>query len=111
MNHYEIYPQWRHRYAPGVTRNTERVRAVVPEGTPVRLAPREHLRWQWLFWREAADACFALQRRGDPATAEVRPMMLGVSPCAARAERRAAPKPARIPRWDRLAYAPGEGPP
>ena len=24
-NHYDIYPQWRSRYAPGVTRNTERV--------------------------------------------------------------------------------------
>ena len=60
VNHYEIYPQWRHRYAPGVTRNTERVFGlVVPEGTPVRLAPREHLRWQWLPWREAADACFS----------------------------------------------------
>ena len=24
-NHYDIWPQWRHRYAPGVTHNTERV--------------------------------------------------------------------------------------
>jgi dihydroneopterin triphosphate diphosphatase len=59
-NVYDIYPQWQHRYAPGVTRNTERVFGlVVPEGTPVRLAPREHLRWQWLPWRDAAQACFS----------------------------------------------------
>ena len=59
-NHYDIYPQWQHRYAPGVTRNTERVFGlVVPAGTPVRLAPREHLRARWLPWREAADACFS----------------------------------------------------
>jgi dATP pyrophosphohydrolase len=60
VNRYDIYPQWQHRYAPGVTRNTERVFGlVVPAGTPVRLAPREHLRLQWLPWREAADACFS----------------------------------------------------
>ena len=59
-NVYDIYPQWRHRYAPGVTRNTERVFGlVVPAGTPVTLAPREHLRWQWLPWRDAAAACFS----------------------------------------------------
>jgi len=23
------------------------------------LAPREHLAWRWLPWREAADACFS----------------------------------------------------
>ena len=60
VNTYDIYPQWQHRYAPGVTRNTEHVFGlVVPAGTPVRLAPREHLRWRWLPWREAADACFS----------------------------------------------------
>lgn len=59
-NVYDIYPQWRHRYAPGVTRNTEHVFGLtVPAGTPVTLAPREHLRWQWLPWREAADRCFS----------------------------------------------------
>ncbi len=59
-NVYEIYPVWRHRYAPGVTHNTEHVFGLcVPEGTPVRLAPREHLRHAWLPWREAADRCFS----------------------------------------------------
>ena len=59
-NVYEIYPVWRHRYAPGVTHNTEHVFGLrVPEGTPVRLAPREHLQHVWLPWREAADRCFS----------------------------------------------------
>lgn len=59
-NLFEIYPVWRHRYAPGVTQNTEHVFSLcVAEGTPVRIAPREHLRYQWLPWREAADLCFS----------------------------------------------------
>jgi len=36
-NRYRIFPEWRHRYAPGVTHNTEHVFALtVPPGTPVR---------------------------------------------------------------------------
>lgn len=59
-NVYEIYPVWRHRYASGVTHNTEHVFGLtVPAGTPVTLNPREHLRYQWLPWREAADRCFS----------------------------------------------------
>ena len=59
-NVYDIYPRWRHRYAPGVTRNTEHLFGLcVPEGTPVTLNPREHRAWRWLPWREAADACFS----------------------------------------------------
>ncbi|MDO8418742.1 MAG: dihydroneopterin triphosphate diphosphatase [Rubrivivax sp.] len=57
---YEIYPVWRHRYAPGVTHNTEHVFGLtVAAGTPVVLDPREHLRHQWLPWREAAALCFS----------------------------------------------------
>jgi dihydroneopterin triphosphate diphosphatase len=60
QNVYEIYPVWRHRYAPGVTHNTEHVFGlVVPVGTPVRLAPREHVAFVWLPWQEAADRCFS----------------------------------------------------
>lgn len=59
-NVYEIYPVWRHRYAPGVTHNTEHVFGLcVPPGMPVVLNPREHLRWAWLPWQEAADRCFS----------------------------------------------------
>lgn len=60
VNLYEIYPVWRHRYAPGVTQNTEHVFGLrVPAGTPVRLAPREHTALAWLPWQEAADRCFS----------------------------------------------------
>jgi dATP pyrophosphohydrolase len=59
-NDYEIYPVWRHRYAPGVTRNTEHVFGLtVPQDTVVTLAPREHLNFVWLPWQEAADRCFS----------------------------------------------------
>jgi dATP pyrophosphohydrolase len=60
QNVYDIYPRWQHRYAPGVTRNTEHVFGLtVPEGTAVTLNPREHTAYRWLPWREAADACFS----------------------------------------------------
>ncbi|MBC3884154.1 dihydroneopterin triphosphate diphosphatase [Undibacterium griseum] len=59
-NVYEIYPVWRHRYAPGVTHNTEHVFGLcLPAPQPVMLAPREHLQYQWLPWQEAADRCFS----------------------------------------------------
>ncbi len=59
-NVYEIYPVWRHRYAPGVTHNTEHVFGLtLPKPVPVRLSPREHLQHLWLPWREAADRCFS----------------------------------------------------
>lgn len=59
-NIYEIYPIWRHRYAPGITHNTERVFSLcVPRDTPVVLSPREHTQYAWLPWREAADRCFS----------------------------------------------------
>jgi len=59
-NVYEIFPVWSHRYAPGVTQNTEHVFGlVVPRAIPVTLSPREHVAFRWLPWREAADACFS----------------------------------------------------
>jgi dATP pyrophosphohydrolase len=57
---YEIYERWRHRYAPGVTHNTEHVFGLkLPAPLPVMLAPREHLRYLWLPWAEAAERCFS----------------------------------------------------
>ena len=59
-NVYEIFPRWAHRYAPGVRHNTEHVYGLtVPRDIPVTLAPREHLAFRWLPWRDAADACFS----------------------------------------------------
>jgi len=60
VNVYEIYPVWRHRYAPDVTHNTEHVFGLtVPAGTAIALNPREHLNFVWLPWRKAADHCFS----------------------------------------------------
>ena len=59
-NIYEIYPMWRHRYPPGVTKNTEHVFGLlVSEPLPVAVEPREHLRFEWLPWREAAETVFS----------------------------------------------------
>ncbi|HNU10504.1 MAG TPA: dihydroneopterin triphosphate diphosphatase [Rubrivivax sp.] len=59
-NVYEIYPVWRHRYAPGVTHNSEHVFGLtVPGRVPVQLRPREHVAHVWLPWREAAWRCFS----------------------------------------------------
>ena len=59
-NVYEIYPQWRHRYAPGVTRNTEHLFGLcIPQAVKVLLSPREHRDQVWLPWREAAEKCFS----------------------------------------------------
>ncbi len=59
-NVYEIYPVWRHRYAPGITKNTEHVFGLrVPRDIPITLAPREHTNYLWLPWRAAADKCFS----------------------------------------------------
>lgn len=59
-NVYAIYPSWAHRYAPGITHNTERVFGLtVPEGTPVQLHVREHTDYQWLAWQDAAKLCFS----------------------------------------------------
>jgi dATP pyrophosphohydrolase len=59
-NRYEIYSRWRSRYAPGVTHNTEHVFGLrVPEKVEVALEPREHLRYEWLPWRDAAERVFS----------------------------------------------------
>lgn len=59
-NIYDIYPTWRHRYAPGVTRNTEHVFSVcVPRDIAITLSPREHVAHAWLPLLAAADRCFS----------------------------------------------------
>lgn len=63
-NRFEIFVEWRRRYAAGVTHNTEHVFSLcVPAGTAVTVAPAEHLRHRWLPWRDAAAACFSWTNR------------------------------------------------
>jgi dATP pyrophosphohydrolase len=60
QNRYEIYQSWRSRYAPGVTHNTEHVFGLrVPQRLEIALQPREHLRYEWLPWRDAAEKVFS----------------------------------------------------
>ena len=61
---FEIYPQWRHRFAAGTTHNTEHVFSLeLPQRMTVRLAPDEHVASLWLPWREAAAKCFSWSNR------------------------------------------------
>ena len=71
-NTYEIYPHWRHRYAEGVTENVEHLFGLtLPASLDVTLAPDEHVRFEWVDWREAAQRVFswtnvdALKRLGE----------------------------------------------
>ncbi|MDP2070533.1 MAG: dihydroneopterin triphosphate diphosphatase [Methylotenera sp.] len=59
-NVYEIYPHWRHRYAPGVVENTEHLFGLeLPSELAIKLAPDEHVRYEWVDWREAAKRVFS----------------------------------------------------
>lgn len=71
-NTYEIYPHWRHRYADGVTENVEHLFGLtLPKPLDITLAPDEHVRYEWVDWREAAQRVFswtnvdALKRLGE----------------------------------------------
>ena len=61
---FEIYPQWRHRFTPGTTHNTEHVFSLeLAARVDVTLAPQEHRASRWLGWREAAAECFSWSNR------------------------------------------------
>jgi len=64
VNTFEIYGQWRSRFAPGVMYNTEHVFGLeLARRVPVTVAPDEHLAHVWLPWREAAERCFSWSNR------------------------------------------------
>ena len=59
-NQFEIFSRWRHRYAPGVTHNSEHVFSLLlPAPQAVMLAEREHLNQVWLPYAAAAEKCFS----------------------------------------------------
>ena len=61
---FEIYRQWRHRFAPGAIHNVEHLFALeLPARLPVTLAADEHLAFAWLPWPEAAAKCFSWSNR------------------------------------------------
>lgn len=64
VNRYEIWPQWRARYAPDVTHNTEHVFAfLVDSPTVATLDPAEHISQLWLPWQEAMARTFSPTNR------------------------------------------------
>lgn len=63
-NRFEIFLEWRHRYAPGVTHNTEHVFSLqLPACREVKLAPDEHIASVWRPQAEAAATCFSWTNR------------------------------------------------
>lgn len=61
---FEIYERWRHRFAPGVTHNTEHVFGLrLAQRPQVTLAVAEHVAFDWLPWRQAAQKCFSWSNR------------------------------------------------
>ncbi len=63
-NRYEIWAQWRGRYAPGVTHNVEHVFGFqVPEQTLATLDPAEHVAQLWLPWEAAMAKTFSPTNR------------------------------------------------
>jgi dATP pyrophosphohydrolase len=57
---YEIFEHWRYRYAPGVTHNTEHIFGLeLPKIVDIKLAPNEHVAYEWVDWREAAKRVFS----------------------------------------------------
>ena len=63
-NRYEIWPQWRARYAPDVTHNTEHVFGFqVPGIVTATLDPGEHTAQIWLPWQDAMTKVFSPTNR------------------------------------------------
>jgi len=54
-NSFEIFKNYRSRYAQGVTHNLEHMFGLeLPGVVPVQLDPDEHLRYEWMPWDQAA---------------------------------------------------------
>jgi len=63
-NRFEVLPQWRYRYAPGVNENLEHVFSLsLTRPCAVHLDPREHSEYQWLPWDQAADRVWSWSNR------------------------------------------------
>lgn len=63
-NRFEIFAEWRHRYAPGTLHNTEHVFSLcVQEPRPIQIATGEHVSSRWMKWRDAAAECFSWSNR------------------------------------------------
>lgn len=60
VNRFEILPEWRHRYDPQVSENTEYVfRVQLEQACEIQLSPEEHIDYQWLDAETAIQRCFS----------------------------------------------------
>jgi dATP pyrophosphohydrolase len=62
-NIYDIYPRWRHRYAPGIMKNREYVFGFQLIEKPEIKLSLEHRAYQWLDWQKAATKVFSPSNR------------------------------------------------
>ncbi len=61
---YEIKPQWRKRYAPEVTHNTEHwFKVQLPDIQPISLNSAEHSEFTWLPVSDAIEKCSSASNR------------------------------------------------
>ena len=58
VNTFEIAPQWRSRYEPGVTHNEEVCFALRINERDIRLDPIEHESWCWVSYEQAMEMLF-----------------------------------------------------
>jgi dATP pyrophosphohydrolase len=74
VNTFEIAPQWREKYAPGVTHNEEVCFALKVRQTEVRVDPLEHVSYAWepyeraiemLYWESSKHAFAAAKSLTD----------------------------------------------
>lgn len=64
QNRYEIFPQWRYKYAPGVTENTEHFFSLeLTSEQTVTLSPGEHSEFAWVSFADAAERVFSWTNR------------------------------------------------
>ena len=64
QNRYEIFPQWRYKYAPGVVENTEHFFSLeLPDESAVSLSPSEHSEYVWVLFPEAVERVFSWTNR------------------------------------------------
>lgn len=65
QSEFEIRPEWRDRYAPGVTTNTEYVFLCTLPGKPLQitLAADEHSEYQWLSAERAIETVWSSTNR------------------------------------------------
>ena len=63
-NRYEIYPEWRHRYAPGTTHNIEHVFVLELEHpVDITLNPEEHSEYRWPNFNQAIEMATSYTNR------------------------------------------------